>query len=136
MDIINIHHCKRCIDVEVNISNQRFVFLKYGTASEPLPDYLPIKVLPLDQDGFGKYELPCKNMIPEAATHVETAGIKGTALMTIIINPATKFRVAACLVVFASVDTRKLRTNARIIVQATHSPNTESRVLNTFIAVI
>ena len=70
MDIINIHHCKRCIDVEVNISNQRFVFLKYGTASEPLPDYLPIKVLPLDQDGFGKYELPCKNMIPEAATHI------------------------------------------------------------------
>ena len=58
------------LHIEVNISGSKFVFLRYGTASEPLPDYLPIKVLPLDQDGFGKYELPCENMIPEAATHI------------------------------------------------------------------
>ncbi len=70
MKSIEISNFENNLYVEVNVPNDRLVFLRYGSASEPLPDYLPIKVLPLDQDGYGKYELPCENMIPEAATHI------------------------------------------------------------------
>ncbi len=70
MNTINVCHRDMHLNIEVNISGLQFVFLRYGTASEPLSDYLPITVLPLDQDGYGKYELLCENMIPEAATHI------------------------------------------------------------------
>ncbi len=70
MNTIRISHNRTQLHIEVNMPSQRFAFLKYGTASEPLSDYLPIKVLPLDQDGYGKYELPPENMMPEAATHI------------------------------------------------------------------
>lgn len=70
MNTVHICRSETHLHIEVNISGSQFVFLRYGSASEPLSDYLPIKVLPLDQDGYGKYELPCENMIPEAATHI------------------------------------------------------------------
>ncbi len=71
-----IHICRgddMHLHIEVNISGSQFVFLRYGSASELLSDYLPIKVLPLDQDGYGKYKFSPENMIPEAATHIWAA---------------------------------------------------------------
>ncbi len=70
MNTIRISNNRAQLHIEVSMPNNQFAFLKYGTTSNPLSEYLPIKVLPLDQDGYGKYELPCENMIPEAATHI------------------------------------------------------------------
>lgn len=69
-NMLNINHLKNRLYIEIKIPDQKYVFLKYGTASGPLADYLPIKVLPLDTDGYGIYEFSCENMMPEEATHI------------------------------------------------------------------
>ncbi len=70
MNLINIKYNETTLHIEVHIPKQPFVILKYGTIKEPLPDYLPIKILPLDCEGFGEYDLPSNIMIPENATHI------------------------------------------------------------------
>ncbi len=70
MNSINVCRTQTHVHIEVAIPGQRFVFLKYGTAAGTLAAYLPIKVLPLDCDGKGKYTFSCLNGIPEAATHI------------------------------------------------------------------
>ncbi len=70
MNTIGISHNRTQLQIEVSIPDHHFAFLKYGTVNEPLYDYLPITVLPLNQDGYGKYEFSPENMIPEAATHI------------------------------------------------------------------